>query len=407
MKILFLHPNFPAQFKNIVRHFSASGHDVVFLCQTHYGRSIPNVERICLKGKIGDDYLQKQSVDIFQKIQLRAAQYKTGFSILQKKNWYPDVVVSHASWGCGLHIREFWQDTKVISYLEWWYDPNSIFFPSLESNSYLNVSPDTISKFCLRNQPVALELLNSDIIVTPTMFQFYQIPDLLKVNTKVIFDGIDLSIFSSCKKPSYFKITYGTRGMEPLRGFPHFIKEIPKILEKYPDLVFEIAGSDKAYYFQNLPDGFDSWKEWAVNYLTINDANDSVVWKGAMDFIEYSKWLRDSSIHVYLSEPFVPSWSMIESIICCPNVFLSDNLMTREFALPGFTEFVDHNEEGFLACNKKFCELIRSKYGSISVSTDTNDSLGERKLLFEQEYSMDRALESWDSLLSGILNASN
>lgn len=395
MKILFLHPNFPAQFKNIVKPFSTLGHEVIFLCQTHYGRTIANVERVCLKGELGDDFLQKQSVDIFHKTQIRASQYKDGFFILKNRNWYPDLVISHASWGCGIHLREFWPQTKVISYLEWWYDYNSALFQGLESNSYLNLTVQSISKFCLRNQPVALELLNSDVIVTPTMFQLLQLPPLLQANTEVIFDGIDLSIFSPGIKHTSPKVTYGTRGMEPLRGFPQFIKEIPRIRHKFPDVIIEIAGSDQAFYFPTLPDGFTTWKKWAIDYLSKNNAADCVVWKGVMHTKQYSDWLKSSWAHVYLSEPFVPSWSMIESIITCPNVFLSDNPMTREFAVPEYTEFVNHNDQCFLSANRKFCDIM--------AGTCVRDSnLADIRSAFADKYSLDSALGKWGSLLSDV-----
>ena len=40
MRVLVLHPNFPAQFKHLLKPLAQKGHEVVFLCQTHYGRKI-------------------------------------------------------------------------------------------------------------------------------------------------------------------------------------------------------------------------------------------------------------------------------------------------------------------------------------------------------------------------------
>ena len=394
MKILFLHPNFPAQFKNVVKHFADIGHECLFLCQTHHGRSIANVERLCLKGDLGDIFLQDNSNSIFDKTQIRASQYKRAFSMLNDRNWNPDIVISHTGWGCGIHVREFWPEVKIISYLEWWYDSKSPFFEGLKHNPYLNFSKASISKFYLRNQPIALELLNSDIIVTPTRFQLVQLPTLLQTHTKVIFDGVDLSLFCPGIKHPLPKITYGTRGMEPLRGFPQFIKEIPKIIAKCPEVIIEIAGSDEAFYFVNYPRGFSSWKDWAIDYLAQFNVSTSVVWKGVMNLVDYSNWLKQSWVHVYLSEPFIPSWSMIESIITCPNVILNDNSMTRDFALSDITEYVNFNEEGFLSDNSVFVAILKNK--SELRSGSRIKSIYKE---YSEKYSVDKSLIAWKKLL--------
>ena len=49
MKILFLHPNFPGQFVRPALKLAQQGEDVLFLCQNHYGRTLPGVKRIKLK----------------------------------------------------------------------------------------------------------------------------------------------------------------------------------------------------------------------------------------------------------------------------------------------------------------------------------------------------------------------
>ena len=128
MNILFLHPNFPAQFKHVAGFAAKAGHEVKFLCQTHYGRTIKGVERITLKKSAGKDELDKQNLPVFERAQHLALQYRGAMENVKSNGWIPDIVISHSAWGCGLYAKEVFKKTKFISYSEWWFDPNSLFF---------------------------------------------------------------------------------------------------------------------------------------------------------------------------------------------------------------------------------------------------------------------------------------
>ena len=125
MKILFLHPNFPAQFRHISRHFAEEGSDVMFLCQTHYGRSIPGVKRMTLKDKKKEKCFDNLYTHEFSRSKARSNLYRSAFLQLRdQQKWNPDIVISHSGWGCGLHVKEIGQNNS-ITYLEWWFNPNS------------------------------------------------------------------------------------------------------------------------------------------------------------------------------------------------------------------------------------------------------------------------------------------
>ena len=267
MKVLFLHPNFPGQFKNITAYISSLGHDVKFLCQTHYGRSIPEVERICLKGNLGDEYLLKNSTSITESMRLRSRQYKAAFARLRSQGWNPDVIVSHNGWGCGVYSRYIWPNAKFIIYSEWWYKLDAQIFLSAQRNKWLDVSHTLRSKLWERNQLAGLELLDADEIVTPSIWQMKQLPKVLQPKTNVISDGFDLtSLKKGATSPSRV-LTYGTRGMEAVRGFPQFILTLPSLVEKFPELSISIAGLDNINYLGKPPNGFNSWKHWAVQFV--------------------------------------------------------------------------------------------------------------------------------------------
>ena len=123
VKILFLHTNFPGQFKHVCAHFADIGHDVKFLCQTNFGNSIKGVS--CLKVKANTNAIRENNDEKASSEVSTSEVYRGAFLSLSKKGWIPDVVISHSGWGCGFYVKEIWPETKLISYLEWWFNPTS------------------------------------------------------------------------------------------------------------------------------------------------------------------------------------------------------------------------------------------------------------------------------------------
>ena len=110
---------------------------------------------------------------------------------VKSNGWIPDIVISHSAWGCGLYAKEVFKKTKFISYSEWWFDPNSLFFHYDPKNQDLGISEKSIQKAWQRNQHMSLELAMADKIVAPTNWQRNQLPTIFKDNCYVIIDGID------------------------------------------------------------------------------------------------------------------------------------------------------------------------------------------------------------------------
>ena len=343
MKVLFLHPNFPGQFKHIAKKCAQGGYDTYFLCQTHYGRQLKGVNLITLKNKCGHDSLEKLKLSSIDRTLKLADQYRTGLIKLEQGGLKPDVVISHSGWGCGLHVKEIWPEVKLISYLEWWFDPLSSFYSYDKTNKKLSFGAGSIRKHWLRNQSVGLELATADGIISPTMWQKRQLPEIYANKCHEIFDGIDLSIYHAGKElPRKNIITYGTRGMDPMRCFPQFIEALPELLRKNPDFQVEIAGEDKAFY-GSMPGKKLSWGQWAKNYLEKNQVSQQVTWLGRLPQGIYEQWLQTSSCHIYLTHPFVASWSLVEAYCCGTPLVVSDVEPTKEICSPDAAVYkVDH-----------------------------------------------------------------
>lgn len=331
MKILVLHPNFPGQFKHLCSFFAGKGHEVRFICQTHYGRQIKGIKLMVVKHPLGHEHFSNITKTENKRISIRSEYYRTAFIELSKQGWQPNLVISHTGWGCGIHIKEIWPDAKLIGYFEWWYSPNSELSQVLKNNPHFKSIIKDFKALWKRNIPMAFEMTLADYIVAPSIWQKKQLPASLIDKCNVIYDGVDDKIFCyNSKQISQIpKITYGTRGMEPMRCFPEFIRSLPKLIQKWPDLIVEIAGLDEICYGGEKPKN-GSWMQWAINYLSESGISDNIKWVGRLEHKDYIKWLQSSWCHVYLTHPYVVSWSLHEAYFCNTPIVANKSLALEE-----------------------------------------------------------------------------
>ena len=373
MKILFLHPNFPAQFKSACMELRNKGHQIKFICQTHYGRNLSGIEKLVLKGGGSYESTLKSGKNEVDQILFRANAYRQSFIQLKNQGWNPDVIVSHSGWGCGMYAKEIWAETHLISYLEWWFDITSDFIHSLKKSKYFHFNEESFQKFWDRNTYASIEMCSSDRIITPTSWQRMQLPKLLREHCQVVPDVVNKDLFfpEPRKLSSIPKVTYGTRGMEPMRGFPQFIQLLPMLLNKWPQLVVEIAGEDSISYGGKLPKE-KSWKKWALKILENEGLTHRVNWLGRMPLEDYSNWLKTTWCHIYLSEPFVTSWSYIEAMHCKIPMIASSTKAGLEFKLLNENcEFVNHN------CQAEMLAAVNDKIRFLSNSACTGLNIRE------------------------------
>ncbi|MDC0165490.1 glycosyltransferase [Synechococcus sp. AH-558-M21] len=366
MKLLFLHPNFPAQFKApCIELASQEKHQIKFICQTHYGRALKGVEKLVLKGDGSHENAQKSYKSEEDRSIFRSKAYRASFIELKNNAWHPDITICHSGWGCGVHLKEIWPKTYFISYLEWWFDVKSDLISNLKINKYFQLKESSIQSLWTRNMPAALEMCTSDKIIAPTEWQKQQLPTILKEQCIVVRDNInDKIFFPEPKKLSLSPVvTYGTRGMEAMRGFPQFIEILPVLLRKWPQLTIEIAGKDTVSYGGILPKE-KSWKKWALGILEEEGIAQRVKWLDSMTLENYANWLKQTWCHIYLTEPFVTSWSYIEASYCQIPMVASNTKGTMEFShLSENTTLVNHNNQA---------ELLEAVSQKLRLSGNTN-----------------------------------
>ena len=331
MNILFIHCNYPAQFSSLSAALAAQPqHTVYFLTarQDAVSQPIPGVNIECFNDVESNEEIH-QSSQVTDRLIRRAHVIQESLLKLRQSGFIPRLVIYHGSNGIGLLLRDVLPLAAIIGYFEWYFTPScaqllldSATLPALAYTSFRNL---------VTNQ----EILQSDASVTPTRFQADQFPQPLKNQLNVVFDGIDTSFFCPGKgnersaalvlegesgsvrlRENQPLLTYATRGMEPLRGFPEFMRALPGVLAACPDLIVVIGGRDHSVYgCQPLHHG-GSWKQSLLDELGEFEGLNRVYFPGLMSYLHYREMLRRSNLHCYFTRPFVTSWSLFEAIAC-------------------------------------------------------------------------------------------
>jgi glycosyltransferase involved in cell wall biosynthesis len=266
----------------------------------------------------------------------------------------PDIVVAHSGWGPGMFAKDIWPNAKFVGYFEWYYWPDS---PDVLYFGTLGRTLDDALRGRARNATILMDLANCDAGICPTQFQFDQFPECFQPKLHILHDGVDTQTYCA-KKSGELKIgdvniagdeevvTYVARGMEPYRGFPEFMKAAEIIQKKRKGTHFIIVGEDRVAYGKKLGKD-DSYKKRALETLDLDLSRTHFT--GLIPRNQYLQVLQRSNVHVYLTAPFVLSWSMMEAMSVECAIVASDNEPVREL--------IDNDVHGLLAETKKSEEI--------------------------------------------------
>jgi glycosyltransferase involved in cell wall biosynthesis len=320
MRILFLHPNFPAQFRHLAVEMAKQGHQVVF-GTTRLEGSLPGVHKEIFTA---NREVRPDTHNYVKPLESAVLQGQAVYRMTDKLKaggFIPDVVYGHSGWGSTLFIKDIFPKAKLLCYFEWFYRAYGS-DADFDPNDPLTI--DDISRIRIKNAPILQDLYSCDRGLAPTKWQRQQFPSEYHSKIATHHDGIDTDFF--CPKagaklvlPSRNLdlskvaeiVTYVSRGLEPYRGFPQFMEAVALLLERRPNVHVVIVGDNRVVYGRKLADG-QSYQELMLAKLPID--RNRVHFTGLLSFNEYLQVLQASSVHVYLTRPFVLSWSMLESL---------------------------------------------------------------------------------------------
>jgi glycosyltransferase involved in cell wall biosynthesis len=259
---------------------------------------------------------------------------------LKKQGFVPDIVCGHSGWGVTQFIKDAYPTAPLLGFYEWYYHAIGTDVDFLSEDE---VSADNMARVRVKNAAILLDLAACDWGVTPTAWQLQQFPALFSSKLLQLHEGVDTNYFTPADGARLVLpeldlshvdelVTYVARGMEPYRGFPQFIQALAHIQERRPNCHAVIVGGDRVAYGTPLPDG-QSYKDKLLKEVPLDLSR--VHFTGLLPYDQYREVLRTSSVHIYLTVPFVLSWSMLEAMAAGCLVLGSDTPPVREVVRDG------------------------------------------------------------------------
>lgn len=343
MNILFLHRNFPAQFRHVAMELAKNPLDMVMFITCNDALDVRGINKLIYKAK-GVSKDCNNFLMFFEDAINHGQSAATIALAMKNKGIIPDVIYGY-TWGSTLFMKDIFPDVPFIGYFEWFGVTKGA---DLDFDGRV-IDENYEARIRFNNSHLLLDLESCDMGVSPTHWQKSKFPKEFQDKITVIPDGVNTELCKPDKDATFLVedknlvlsakdevITYATRGMEPYRGFPQFMEAVEKLQKIRPNAHFVIAGNDTVNYGQPLAKG--TYKELMLSKLKLDMSR--VHFVGALKFKDYVSLLQISSAHVYLTYPFVASWSLLDAMAigCC--LVASDT--------PPVTEFMTDNYNGLL-----------------------------------------------------------
>ncbi len=323
-----MHQNFPGQFLHLLRHLTRQNtheggdNEIVFISEPNQN-VIPGVRRVSYRMTRGAHAETYQAAQEFEVATLRADLVARAARTLKQLGFEPDIIIGHHGWGELLNIRDVFPKAGLLGYLEFYYHTDKFdvgFDPEFPND------PAMFPRVRAKNAVNLLALTNGGRGQTPTLFQRSTYPDWAHGQISVLSEGVNLDICApdpQAAKQDFILndivvradeklVTYVSRDLEPYRGFHIVMRSLPRILQARPDARIILVGGDGVSYGARLVDS--TWREHMLREVGNSLDLSRVHFVGKLDYTSYSGLLKRSDTHIYMTYPFVASWSLREAM---------------------------------------------------------------------------------------------
>ena len=372
MRVLFIHQNFPGQYLHLAKRLKDEGHAVVGVGEAKNIRNRGVIDGITTIGYPTPEGAGEKTHHYLKSTEAavrRGQAAARSLLELKGKGFIPDVISVHPGWGEGLFVRDVFPDVPVLMFCEYYFRAQEA---DLAFDPEYPHSPDWDYSVRIRNTPQIMSLIAANAYIAPTRWQASRYPAFLRERMHIIHDGVNTGFM--CPDPAetltiqpltepgesrvqgappapgaggeqkfpeipagepltFTKdskvITFIARNLEPYRGFHVFLRALPEILRRHPDAHVLIVGNDGTSYSPPLPCG----ETYKARYLAeMRDRLDlsRMHFLGRIPYQSLRAMFRVSSAHVYLTYPFVLSWSVLEAMACECLIVASDTEPVRE-----------------------------------------------------------------------------
>jgi glycosyltransferase involved in cell wall biosynthesis len=361
VNILFVHQNFPGQFKHLAPALAAlPGHRVVAM---HINATTPMAGVQLVPYAVAPQPAGKAHrwlTDLETKVIRGEAAYRAALA-LKQNGFSPDVIVAHPGWGESLFLKDLWPQARLGIYSEFYYHAQGADMGfDLEFGA---VKDDDACRLRLKNANYELHFPQSQGGLAPTHWQRSVFPEPFRSKITVMHDGIDTQLVRPNEAVQMVLgtrlgqvrltrqdevITFVNRNLEPYRGYHIFMRALPAILRARPKARVLIVGADGVSYGALPPQAAgtgpgkppNGWRDVFLNEVKAELDMDRVHFLGNVPYADFLQMLQLSTVHAYLTYPFVLSWSLLEAMSSGCAIVASDTAPVREA--------IEHNQTGRL-----------------------------------------------------------
>jgi glycosyltransferase involved in cell wall biosynthesis len=358
VNILFIHQNFPGQFKHLAPALVERGHQVTAMPlraippQDWYGVQLRPYQ--VNRGTSKDIH---PWVSDFETKTIRAEACFRAALALKTEGYTPDIIIAHHGWGESLFLKDLWPQARLGLYCEFFYHPEGAdvgFDPEFPPKDRGDVC-----RLRLKNLNNLAHFEIADAGLSPTHYQASTFPERFRQRIQVIHDGIDtdalvpdpsvqLTITTATGTQVTLSradevVTFVNRNLEPYRGYHIFMRALPELLKRRSQArVLIVGGEDVSYGARPDPSlhGQKTWKQIFIDEVRPQIPEPDwarVHFLGKLDYAPFIVLLRLSRVHVYLTYPFVLSWSLLEAMSLGCAIVASDTAPVREAIRQGET----------------------------------------------------------------------
>ncbi|MBG6204180.1 glycosyltransferase involved in cell wall biosynthesis [Labrenzia sp. EL_13] len=340
MHIVFVHRRGPGQFVHIARRLILDGWTVTLVCES-VDRPVPGLRVLryangaaadsgrAVQGDVAVPYVEagRRVADILQR--------------LARHGRPPDIVMGHIAWGGMMFVKDALPDTAMIGFCEYYFQPKGGdvgFAPSEE----MDIARRQTLR--LRNAVQLSTLDQMDCGVSPTQWQRSRYPSAYQRKIVAQHEGIDLlrarpDPLATFRLPDGTLlssgdpvVTFAARDLEPYRGFPQFMRAAAIVGKRNPQARFVVAGGDGVSYGSG-PEGNSNWRKLLLEETGLPP--ERIHFLGQIPHRDLLRLFQVSAAHVYLTYPFVLSWSFLEAMACGAPIIASDTPPVREVVTDG------------------------------------------------------------------------
>jgi glycosyltransferase involved in cell wall biosynthesis len=349
LRALFIHQNFPGQYAHLAPALAARRGVQVWGVGEKEGYEAPGVRYVAYGAPKGAGEATHRYLRPFEAATRRGQHIANRLVALRdREGLRPDIVVCHPGWGEGLFVKDVFPETRTLYYWEFFYNAQG---QDLGFDPAQPPSLDDAARVRTLNATQLVSLQVADWGVSPTRWQWSRYPDWARARITCLHEGVDTArcapradaVFRTPEGREFRRgdevISYVARNLEPYRGFPSFLRALVHLQKAHPGLHAVVVGGNEVSYGRK-PAGAPDWKTKLLAELDGQLDLSRIHFTGRVAHDALHELFRVTRAHVYLTYPFVLSWSLLEAMACGAVVVGSDT--------PPVAEAITHGVDGLL-----------------------------------------------------------